>query len=284
MLTNQKSSFLKNKNSFAHLRQFGLGGLPGTTVLICLSMVFGSCGSIKNLQYLQGSFDTAKLSKIDIPETRVQKGDILGITVYSDNPAATAAATTGNQTTILGNAASNNQASAPPGYMVDTRGNIQLFKLGILPVEGMTQKQLADTLAYLYVRDSLLRNPYIDVRFLNFKVTLLGEVNRPGSYSSPTDKISALEAVSLAGDITVYGRKDNVLVIREANGTRQFGYLDFSKPDVFLSPYFYLKQNDMIIVDVTKSKGTVNDAIAIRNLSIGLTIVSTLVVIYSILR
>jgi polysaccharide export outer membrane protein len=244
-----------------------------------IAILTESCGNVKNLQYLQGAFDTAKLSKVQIPEAKIQKGDVLSITVYSDDPAATAAVT------AQGAAIANTTGSTtPPGYIVDQRGNIQLFKLGVIPVEGKTQKQLRDTLASLYIRDSLLRNPYVEVTFLNFRVTLLGEVNRPGSYSTPTDKISAFDAIALAGDVTAYGRKDNVLVVRETGGVRQFGSLDLRNPDVFLSPYYYLQQNDMIIVDVNKNKGTVNDQIFLRNVSIATTVISTLAVIYSVLR
>lgn len=256
-----------------------------STALGWMIILGTSCGNVKSLQYLQGSFDTAKLSKLQIPEPRIQKGDLLGINVFSDDAAATAAVV--NQvpagTGITGSNTSNT-SMVTPGYMVDQRGNIQLFQLGVLPVEGKTQKQLSDTLAFLYTRDSLLRNPYIEVRFLNYKVTLLGEVNKPGSYTLSTDKISAFEAISLAGDITAYGRKDNVLVVRESNGSRQFGHLDFGKPDVFLSPFYYLHQNDMIIVDVTKTKAAVNDQTTIRNISIATSIISTLAIVYSLLR
>lgn len=263
MLKNQKLSFLEKNRSFLN-----------AAVVVLITILFGtSCGNVKNLQYLQGPLDTVRLSKLEIPEARIQKGDLLGITVYSENPEATAAVT---------NAAP--ASAAGTGYLVDQRGNIQFFKLGILPVEGKTQRELSDTLTRLYIQDSLLRNPYVEVRFLNFKVTLLGEVNRPGPFSTPTDKVSVLDAVALAGDFTPFGRKDNVLVIRESNGKREFGHLDLGKPDVFLSPYYYLKQNDMIIVDVSKNKSVVNDQVTMRNISIGSTIISTVLVIYSVFR
>ena len=246
-----------------------------------LAVLASSCGNVKNLQYLQGPLDTAKLRNYEIPEARIQKGDLLGITVYSEDPAATAAVI--NQAPTMSSATPTTGGSTPsPGYLVDQRGNIQLFKLGILPVEGKTQKELSDTLATLYVQDSLLRNPYVEVRFLNFKVTLLGEVSNPGAYSTPTDKVSVLDAIALAGDITATGRKDNVLVIREIEGVRQFGRLDLGKTDVFLSPYYFLKQNDLVVVDVGKNKSAVNDQIFLRNISIATTLISTLILIYSV--
>lgn len=251
-------------------------GLSGIVIMAVLTVLSASCGNVKNLQYLQGPIDTVKLSRFEVPEAKIQKGDLIGITVYSEDPAATAAVT--NQGALSATAT----GGTSPGYLVDQRGNIQLFKLGVLPVEGKTQKQLSDTLALLYQRDSLLRNPYVETRFLNFKVTLLGEVNRPGPFSTPTDKISVLDAIALAGDITPYGRRDNLLVIRETDGVRQFGKLDLSKPDVFLSPYYYLQQNDLLIVDVSKNKSVINDQITLRNISIASTIISTVLVIYSV--
>jgi polysaccharide export outer membrane protein len=290
MLTNLKSGFLKNKRLYNYYAFMYYAFIFRQRLAIIIAFAFltilgTSCGNVKSLQYLQGSFDTVKLSKIQIPEPKIQKGDLLGINVFSDDPAATAAVI--NQVAAgTGTSGSNtsNTSTVTLGYLVDQRGNIHLFHLGTIPVEGMTQKQLSDTLAYLYTRDSLLRNPYIEVRFQNYKVTLLGEVNKPGSYTMSTDKISAFEAISLAGDITAYGRKDNVLVIRETNGTRQFGHLDFGKPDVFLSPFYYLQQNDMIIVDVAKTKAAVNDQTTIRNISIATSIISTLAIVYSLLR
>jgi polysaccharide biosynthesis/export protein len=250
-----------------------------------------SCEGIKNLQYVQGTFDTARLSKIAIPEATVQKGDLLSITVYSDDPLSTAAIVQQQQaptpiasSTTGINAASNMGVNTTPGYQVDQQGNLHLYKLGSIPVVGMTKKRLADTLAFLYNRDSLLQNPYVDVRFLNYKVTLVGEVNQPGTYTIPTDNINIFEAIGLAGDITTYGRRDNLLVIREVQGVREFGKVDMSKPDVFASPYYYLKQNDIIIVDVFKNKAVANDQVTVRNITVAASILSTIAIFLNIFR
>ncbi len=266
-----------------------LSGILLVTTVIVLGT---SCGNIKNLQYMQGAFDTAKLSKIEFKEYVIQKGDLLSVTVLSDNAQATAAVTSpvsspsalptegaGSATTL-----NNASSSAAKGFLVNLNGDIQLYKLGFVHAEGLTKKDLADTLANLYTRMDLLKNPYLEVRLLNYKITLIGEVNRPGTYTIPTERISAFEAIGLAGDITVYGKRNNVLVIRELNGVRQFGTLDLSKPDVFLSPYYYLEQNDMVIVDVAKNKGAVSDQVTVRNVTLAASVLATIAIFINIFK
>ncbi|WP_315819832.1 polysaccharide biosynthesis/export family protein [Paraflavitalea speifideaquila] len=218
----------------------------------------------KNLQYVQGAFDTARLSKIQFAEPVIQRGDLLGITLFSDDAAATAAVMAqplnvnvgvANTTNSSGNSSTSTNApasSTSAGFLVDQQGNIRLYKLGTIHAEGKTKRQLADSMAALYVQKNLLLNPHVEIQFLNYRVTLIGEVTKPGTYIIPTDKISIFEALGLAGDITVFGKRNNVLVVREKNGVLEFGQLDLSKPEVFTSSYFYLQQNDMVIVDVAK--------------------------------
>jgi polysaccharide export outer membrane protein len=264
--------------------------------ILFFSILFSSCGNIKNLQYLQGSFDTTRLSKVQVPEPIIQKGDLLGITVYSDDPLATAAVTNplSNNTSVpvnsmggtngLSSATTTSGASSLQGFAVNQAGDIQLYKLGSIPVEGKTKRQLADTLTLMYEQQGLLKNPYVEVKFLNYKVTIIGEVGKPGVYTFPVDKVNIFEAVGLAGDITVYGRRDNVLVVREINGKREFGRLNLKDPNVFLSPYYYLQQNDMLIVDVTKGKAVASDQSTMRTISIATSILSITALFITIFR
>lgn len=272
---------------------------PVVVTALFIIVLTSSCGNVKNLQYLQGSFDTTRLSKIQIQEPVIQKGDLLGITVYSDDPLATAAVTnpatntsglalgnpigTGSSNTVSG-AATSTGASTLQGFVVSQLGEIQLYKLGTIMVEGKTKKQLADSLALMYTSKGLLKNPFVEIRFLNYKVTIVGEVNHPGTFSIPTDKLSAFEAIGLAGDITVYGRRDNVLVVREINGIRQFGRLNLKDPNVFLSPYYYLQQNDMVVVDVGKNKAMVNNQSTFQVVSLGASLLSITAVFISLFR
>lgn len=259
--------------------------------VLIVTIITSSCGNIKNFQYLQGSFDSTRLSKVQITEPVIQKGDLLGITVYSDDPLATAAVTRqvgGISTSTLASpteaSSSSSMASAASGYLVDQRGYLQLYKLQPIKVEGLTKYQLADTLAYFYTKQDLLKNPYVEVRYLNYKITVIGEVSHPGPFTVPTDKISAFEAIGLAGDITVTGRRDNVLVVREINGVRTFGHLNLQDPTVFLSPYYYLQQNDMVVVDVAKNKASVNNQSTLQYISLGASLLSIAAVFITLFR
>lgn len=250
-----------------------------------------SCRPVKNLNYMQGRFDTSKLRQVMISEPIIQKGDLLSVVVYSDNPTATGIY---NQQLIIvpsgSNAAngSNNSVSgnmpSAPGYLVDEQGNIQLQTVGLFHVAGWTRRQLSDSLAHYFVNNNLLQNPYVTVRFLNFKFSMLGEVNHPGMFSIPEDHVSLFEALGLAGDLTLFARRDSVLVIREVNGQRQFGSLDLTSPNVMSSPFFYLQTNDVVIVDQTKKKQTANDQTTGRTISIAATVISTIAIVINLLR
>jgi polysaccharide export outer membrane protein len=282
--------------------------LPGCAiVVVLLSFTLPSCFSTRQMTYMQGSFDTAQLSQIKIPEATIRQGDLLSIIVYSDNPEATAlfnqsvitysngagaaSAGSGNSSGTggagggTGSTAGAMGAGAPtsPGYQVDEDGNIQFQGLGILHVEGLTKAQLKDTLDSR-LKNTYLNNPYYNIRFLNYRFTMLGEVQHPGIFSIPGEHISMLEAIGLAGDLTLYGRRDNVLIIRENEGKRQWARLDLTKPQIMASPYFYLQQNDVVYVEATKKKISSNDQSTTRTVTIAATIISTIAIVISLLR
>lgn len=264
---------------------------------IIAAMMFCSCGNTREITYMQGKFDTAKLSQVKTPEPVVQRGDLVSIIVYSDNPNATALY---NQPIIAsGSGASSGKSSeggsgstagamglatpTSPGYLVDDEGNIQFQGLGILHIEGLTKLQLK-ALLDSKLKDILLKNPYYTIRFLNYKFTILGEVTHPGVFNIPGEHVSLFDAIGLAGDLTYYGRRDNVLIIRETGGKRAFQRLDLTKPEVMASPYFYLQQSDVVYVEPSKKKVAASDQVTVRNVTIAATIASTIAIIYSIFR
>jgi len=258
--------------------------------LVFFSVVICSCTNTRTLVYMQGQFDTARLSKVVISQQIIQKGDLLNIIVYSDNPDATKIY---NQTLITASSASvigsegitggvTGASPSTSGYLVDEKGNIEFQGLGLLHVDSMTKEQLKDTLT-ARLKDFLV-NPYFTVRFLNYKFTMIGEVQRPGIFSIPGDHISLFEALGLAGDLTFYGRRDNILVVRENNGKREFGRMDITKPEIMASPFFYLQSNDVVIVEPTRKKIAANDQTAIRTITIAASIISTLALIYTIFK
>lgn len=259
--------------------------------------LLGSCGSTRPFTYMQGQFDTAKLSQIPVTEQVIRKGDLLNIIVYSDNPQATALynqpiiGTTGSSagsagsagsTASPGAASSTGAAPTTSGYLVDERGNIAFQGIGFLHVEGLTRSQLIDTLNGRL--GQYFTNPYYTIRFLNNRFTMLGEVARPGMYTIPGERLNILEAIGVAGDLTFYGRRDNVLIVRENNGKREFARLDLTKPEIMGSPYFYLQQNDLVIVEQNRKKVAANDQAAARNISLAATLISTLAILYTIFK
>lgn len=287
-MINQKLLFLKNNQ----LRKSWHIRFSVVIIYLLIVALTPSCSNVKNFQYLQG-IDSADISKVQVIEPVIQKGDLLGITVFSDDPLATAAVTNPLNNTSgisIGKGASSEGASASTGaptvqgFIVNQSGEIQLYKLGTIQVEGKTKKQLADTLAFMYANLGLLKNPYVETRFLNYKITVIGEVNHPGPISIPADKLTAFEAIGLAGDISITGRRDNVLVVRETNGVRHFGRLNLQDPAVFKSPYYNLQQNDMLIVDVWKNKAIQNNQATIQYISIAATLVSVTAIIITLFR
>jgi polysaccharide export outer membrane protein len=276
-------------------------------LLAVLTCFFSSCGNTRQLTLMQGQFDTARLNQINIPEPVIQKGDLIGIVVYSDNPTATALF---NQPVIAANNITPVQTSggnsgggaggtgqggsgsttgtlvAPspttPGYQVDEKGDIEFQGLGHLHIEGLTKAQLRALLDSKL--QEFLKNPYYSIRFLNYRFTVLGEVNHPGVYGIPGEHVSILEALGLAGDLTFYGRRDNVLFIRQNNGKREFARLDLTKPEILASPYFNLQQNDVVIVEANRKKVVASDQVTTRNVTIAASIVSTLAILYSIFK
>jgi len=240
-----------------------------------------SCGTEKRLRQEQkylnvGRLDTAANLQVKYLESSIEKGDMLAITVYSDNPEATAIYNQAQESAGSGTSA--------PGYLVDQEGNIRFQGLGVIHVEGLTKLQL------MRLMDEKLKEflvqPYTDIRFLNFRVNVIGEVAKPGPITTPEGRLSILEVIGLAGDLTVYGRRDNVLIIREKEGKREFGRINLRDANIFQSPYFYLEQNDVILVEANKRKPSGNELGFTRNLTIAATIaglVSTLVVLYTLI-
>lgn len=235
---------------------------------------FTSCRTQRQVQYLQGNIDTAALSQISIPEPIIQKGDIIGITIFSDNFAESAIFNQGsgavsssqtNNSGVASNALTGSAGQAMPAYLVDLEGNIHFQTIGIIKVEGLTKKQLSKILQEQLSK--YLKDPYCNIRFLNYKFTVLGEVTRQGVFTVYGDNITIIEALGMAGDMTIYGKKDSLLVMREFEGKRTFGYVDVSQPNVIKSPFYYLKQNDVIFVRSDPKKPTASDQNSTRNLT-----------------
>jgi polysaccharide export outer membrane protein len=253
-----------------------------------IMQTMSSCGSTKGMILVRGPFDTAKLSTIKPIEPIIRKGDILSIIVFSDNPEATkiynqsliAAGSSSSTSSEGGGVSKASTSPEAPGYEVDAEGNIVFQGIGKLKIEGLTKAALIDTLnARLR---PFLQNPYYSIRFLNFKFTMMGEVMKPGEYSIPGTKVNLLEAIAMSGDLTNYADRDSVFVIRENNNKREFAWLNITKPEIIASPYYYVQQNDIIIVEPNKKKSIANDIVTTRNVSMALAFITTFALIYSL--
>jgi len=229
--------------------------LPQLLTLSIFVILFGSsCINTKNVTYFDNVADTSFISKLDAFETPIQSNDILSISITSLSPEASAIFNTTNTAASSTTNVSPNGLSPTSGYLVGTDGNIQLPILGSIKATGLTKLQLKDYITKAILDKKLLIDPIVTVRLLNFKVTVLGEVLHPTVVTATNEKISLLEALGLAGDLTIYGKRENVLLIREINGKKQVRRINLTSRNFFVSPYYYLQPNDVVYVEPNKAK------------------------------
>lgn len=223
-------------------------------LLVFLSGLF-ACTTTRELKYFDGLEKQTMKGLPEIPEPVIQRNDLLSITVSSMNAAASAIFNAPNESTPTTNQATAYGNTLTVGYLVNPNGDIQFPVLGTIHVEGMTKSQLHEYLTKQLTEKKLLVDPILTIRYLNFRVSVIGEVTRPGVYTSPSEKFSMLEALGMAGDITLYGKRDNVLVIREdGRGTKSFQRINLNTQELLKSPYYYLHSNDIIYVEPSKEK------------------------------
>lgn len=233
-------------------------------------LLLSSC-SKRNLAYfsdLEGEdIYTESVQKVASP--KIQPDDVLDITVSSLNPEANSLFNIGTMPDI-NTPSGKAYATNTTGYLVDHEGFIEYPVLGKIKLGGLTKeeaKQALQTALQPYLKD-----PIINIRFQNYRITVIGEVNRPSTFILPSEKMNVLTALGMAGDMTVYGKRNNVLLIREENGVRTMTRLNLNDKEVLNSPYFYLQQNDIIYVEPVRSKRPEYG----NNLRIASIIVSTL--------
>jgi len=249
-------------------------------VLLVLPVYLISCGTQKRLPYyLENVIDTSGKEEVKIPELQIQKNDLLSIQVYSMS-------TRPDISDAMYNLPSVTTGSQSAGFLVDYYGNIEYPRLGTVHAEGLTKQELAAEIKKRLTQPvEFLKDPTVIIRFLTYKITLLGQVGREGVVNIPGERINILEAIGLAGGITDYGKKNNVKIIREINGKRQVGFIDLSAKDVFKSPFYYLMQNDIVVVEPTKQKANQTDQANVQQkVGFAMSIISSIAVIYSIIK
>ena len=179
-------------------------------------------------------------------ENTIQKNDLLAITVGGSNAADLLILNSGN------GSAAGVTSEAGTGYLVEADGKVKIPYLGKIQAEGVTRMQLEDTLTELF--KEYTKNPVVNVRFSNYKFSVIGEVKSPGRFTMANERTTILEAISLGGDLTELGKRENVLVIREVNGVRKYARVNLTSQELFKSPFYYLKTNDVVYVEPVKSK------------------------------
>ena len=225
---------------------------------LTVTLLLSSCGSTKNVAYIQNS-DYVDFSKSQfLYDAHIMPKDILTITVNTVNPEASApynlVVSTELRTGTGGQSIGSQRALQT--YLVDNEGRIEFPVLGTLTVGGLTKSQCEQM-----IHDKLMpflnaaENPVVTVRMSNYKISVLGEVNRPGMFNVGNEKINIFEALAQAGDLTIYGVRDRVKLIREdAKGKKEIVTVNLNDANIISSPYYYLQQNDMVYVEPNKVK------------------------------
>jgi polysaccharide biosynthesis/export protein len=228
-----------------------------TTLLFSIgfALALTSCVNTKKATYFNDIADTAMIAATNIPEPIINANDLLSISVSSLDPQSTAIFNTPNLPVSPNAGGANNTLQQAVGYLVNRDGQIKFPILGTIQAAGLTKKALEQTITQQLTDKKLLFDPIVNVRFLNYRVTVLGEVARPGVINVPSEQISILEAIGQAGDLTIYGRRENVALIRqEEDGSRSVHRLDLNSSQVLRSPYFFLKSNDVVYVEPGKAR------------------------------
>ena len=228
-------------------------------LVIFLMFILSSCGSTKNVPYflnLGSTLDTVLVNTSKFKEPVILTDDLISISLFTIDPNTSLVVNQVGSQAISSTSGGQSNAliatQANSGFLVDKNGEIDLSIVGKVKIAGLTTyeaKELIKRRASLVYKD-----PNVQVRYANFKVTILGEVTRPAAYTMPNEKISVLDALGLAGDLTIYGKRENVLLIRENNGKKEFARLNLNSTELFKSPYYYLRQNDVLYVEPNKGK------------------------------
>ncbi len=223
--------------------------------LIVLLVAVSSCKTPTDIVYFQNVSDLEKINSTNSFTPVLKVDDVVSILVSaSDMDAARPFNLQGASIPMGENGASGDTGAvgAEPTYLIDEKGNIEFPVLGQLKLAGLTRVQVKDMIKEkltIYIKD-----PIVSVRLKNFKITVIGEVTSPGSYTIPNERVTVIEALGMAGDLSIQGKRKNVMVIRENDGVNTYHRLDLTSKNIFESPVYYLAQNDVLYVEPNDSR------------------------------
>lgn len=225
------------------------------------AVVMASCTSYKNVPYLQNAEEImAAQAELPLYDAKIMPKDLLTVTVNTTDPEAAAPFNMTVQTAQ--NLATSRTSYSQPvlqQYLVNNEGSIDFPVLGRLKVGGLTKNEAEDMIREK-LKPYLKEVPIVTVRMSNYKISVLGEVARPGTFTVSNEKVNVLEALAMAGDLTIWGMRDNVKLVREdATGKREIIELDLTNAEIITSPYYYLQQNDILYISPNKTKAKNSD-------------------------
>lgn len=216
-------------------------------LLALLALV--SCKAPKNMAYFADAERFKEQPILQTYENKIQKDDLLSITVTSKSPELTIPFNTPPSYNVTSPAMPRQTDAAPVGYLVNSEGDIVFPILGKIHVAGLTNIELANLIQSLIIDGGYINDPIVTVKLLNYKIYIMGEVKLPGVKKIETERVTIMEALSMAGDLTIFGKRNNISIIREVNGVREIASIDVSNKTIFDSPYYYLQPNDVIYVE-----------------------------------
>ncbi len=243
-------------------------------LVLMLLILIQSCGSQKKVSYLQDIPDGYAQNGEDIYEIRFQPDDLVSIVVSSKSPELAQMF----NLTMISNVSSSGTYDTYRimGYLIDKYGNIDFPQLGTMKIAGMTKTELSKYIKDELISKGLINDPVVTVQFLNFQVSVMGEVARPGTFPINRDRFTIFDAISSAGDLTVYGKRENVKIIRIVDGVKTVSEVDLTSADILDSPFYYLKQNDVVYVEPNKVRAGQREINANRSVGTYASIVSVL--------
>ncbi|MBQ8492662.1 MAG: polysaccharide biosynthesis/export family protein [Alistipes sp.] len=258
-------------------------------LILGLVVMLSACDAQRRVLYLQ---DVESGSEIVLPDNyviRIKPLDQITIVVNSKNPELAMPFNTSTSYNSLNGVVTNTNAneSSLQVFTVDSKGYISMPVIGDVKISGLTREEAEAKIEKMIVDGEYIADPKVNVRFANLTVSIIGEVTKPGRYNINKDQLTIFEALALAGDMTIYGNREDVAIIREKDGKSIVMKLDLRSQDIFSSPYFYIEQNDVIIVSPNKFKAETaeinqNRSFWISLASTGISLATLLLTIFTI--
>lgn len=244
------------------------------SLILVLVVLVTSCASKEDILYMQDIAAAQSQLTASVHETKIKPNDLLTIVVSADDPMTAAPFNLPITSSYLPNGPQINTAQQLQTYLVNDQGEISFPVLGTITIAGRERNEAVELLEKRL--KEYIKNPIVNLRIVNYNISVLGEVAKPGNFTVQDEKVTVLEALSLAGDLTIYGKRDNILVVRDQGDSTKVNYrIDLTNSDFMRSPAYYLQQNDIVYVEPNKAQ--VQSSTYNRNTPVYISIASVLI-------